>query len=264
MHHPLTKAELRYVCSGLALSVVVGVLALGAWLGPWSPRGLEQADAMLAAGESEAAMAAYLDLAAEGWRERDRADALWKAAQLARAEGELSEASVLLTRFSEDFVEDPRAAEALADKAELYLAVMDRPESAARAWSAAARQGTDPEQAGQWWLRAGRAWLEAGSEAKARVAFRAATSTEGTRTEAWLALGNLALGSDPAEAYDAYDRALRAAADGELGSLARLGMATAIERLDGAEAALAEVDAEAALDTALSRRRVRLEGQLQP
>lgn len=264
MHHSLTKAELRYVCSGLALSVFVGVCALGAWLGPWSPRGLEQADGLLATGEPEAAMAAYLDLASDAWRESERAEALWKAAQLARAEGELTEASILLTRFSRDFAGDPRAAEALADKAELYLAVMDRPEAAARAWSDAARQGQDAAQAGEWWLRAGRAWLEAGNEAKARVAFRAATSTVGTRTEAWLALGNLALAADPAEAYDAYDRALRAAADSELGYLARLGMATAMERLDGAEAALAEVDAEAAMDSALSRRRVRLEGQLQP
>ena len=72
----------------------------------------------------------------------------------------------------------------------------------------------------------------------------------------------MALLEDPAAAYDAYDHALMAAAEGELANLSRLGMATAMERLDGAEAALAEVEAEVMDDPALERRRARLEEQL--
>ena len=126
----------------------------------------------------------------------------------------------------------------------------------------AARHCADPVRAGGWWLRAGRAWTEAGDLDQARVAFRAATGTAETGAEGWLALGNMALLEDPAAAYDAYDHALMAAAEGELANLSRLGMATAMERLDGAEAALAEVEAEVMDDPALERRRARLEEQL--
>ncbi len=258
----LSKNELRFVGSGLLVAILAaGGLAVAVWA-PWAARSIEGADLALATGDEAAAMASYVELAETAWTEEDRAEALWRAAQLARAEGDVSEAVGLLSRFADTYPTDPRSAEAMADQAELYRAVMGRPAEAARAWGSAARHGTDAERSGHWWMRAGRAWLDAGDPSQAKVAFRAATGTAETSTAAWLALGNLALAADPAEAYDAYDRALSASEAAEMAKLARLGMATAMERLDGAEAALAEVDAEGELDTALERRRTRLEGQL--
>ncbi len=77
-----------------------------------------------------------------------------------------------------------------------------------------------------------------------------------------MSLGNLDLADDPAAAYDAYDHALSEARGEDLVALARLGMATAMERLDGAEAALVEVSSQGEEDSALERRRARLSGTL--
>ncbi len=123
--------------------------------------------------------------------------------------------------------------------------------------------------AGRWLLEAGKALARVEVEGDARtradrLLARAAEHPD-QAGQALLALARVKLADDPAAAYDAYDQAVRALGSASAGgALARLGMATALERLEGREAALAELDEALAggdvLDASLIRRRQRLLG----
>jgi len=253
--------ELGFVSSGLW--ICGGVVALGLLALSFRPS-LSQADALLVSGAQEEAASVYAAVATDGLTQDARGDALWRAARLARAENHPRQALSLLQRFCAEHPDSPRVAEAHAARAELHRAELGETAAAARAWTQAARTTSDLAAAGGWWLRAGRTWVEAGEPARARRAFRAATGIAETRATAWMSLGNLDLADDPAAAYDAYDHALSEARGEGLVALARLGMATAMERLDGAEAALAEVSSQGEEDSALERRRARLSGTVLP
>ncbi len=247
--------------------VVVAVLGLGAawWQSAWSPVALDRPAARVAQGDVPGAIDAYRALAT-GWGPAPvREEAAWRAAQLHAGTGEDAAGSADdLRAFLVAWPESEHVAAASARLAGLYAVSLDRPLDAAEAWERAAWAAPEHEEAGRWLLEAGRAYVLAGQSERAERALSLATEHDERAPAAWLALARLRLPTDPSAAYDAYDMALRAAEHGPAANLARLGRATALERLEGGEAALAQLDEEltaAEADMALVRRQRRLRGK---
>ena len=133
--------------------------------------------------------------------------------------------------------------------------------AAAAAWQAAAEAAPEHPRAGRWWLAAADHYSARGQILTAQEAYEAATAYPSEAAVAWVAIGRLTLAHDPAAAYTAFSNAASAAQRPSTLRLARLGTATALERLEGPEAALAEVDeiiASEGTDPSLERRRDRL------
>ncbi len=239
---------------GIALACGVFWLARGATVGATAAP-----DARL----SPEAQVASLEAQAEGWgSSEEREHALWLAILTDAAVANRPHHALLLAEtFLERFPHSARMPAVLAQRAAL-LERVDAPD-AAIAWQEAAMAANPNGEAGRYWLRAADRFVATGDGAAAEAAYRAATRSEAHAATAWMALGRLSLASDPAEAHTAYSEAVRTARRPETEKLARLGAATALERLEGREAALAEVDdalAEAGPDPALERRRQRLQG----
>jgi tetratricopeptide (TPR) repeat protein len=149
----------------------------------------------------------------------------------------------------------------LAQKAELLRQLGDS--EAANTWRQAAEEAPDHPRAGEWWLAAADLYSAGGQTLAAHEAYEAATRFPEQAGVAWLALGRIQLAHDPGAAHTAFNHAAAAAEHPATLRLARLGAATALERLDGPEAALAEVDdtiAQEGSDPSLERRRDRLRG----
>jgi len=196
-----------------------------------------------------------------GWDSADsQADALWRAALLATTNDQTTDrALTLLDRLVDQHPASPRAADALARRA----MILDRrgDPTAAAAWQAAAEFAPDHPRAGRWWLAAADHYSSDGRILTAQEAYEAATAYPSEAAVAWVAIGRLTLAHDPAAAHTAFSSAASAAQRPSTLRLARLGTATALERLEGPEAALAEVDdiiASEGTDPSLERRRDRL------
>lgn len=191
-------------------------------------------------------------------------DALWHdVLESAATEGQEARALALLDAHRAAHPDSPHAAEALRLRAGLHTR-LGQPARAAAAWEALATHAPDAAGAARLLLRAGDAWVVAGQRDAASHAYTAATTSPPTAATAWLGLGRLRLEEDPAAAHDAYQAALHSAQRPATARLARLGKATALERLEGWEAALAEVDealAEGGADPALERRLRRLQAR---
>ena len=209
---------------------------------------------------AEAAFQARLT-EAEAWgRDADRAAALDEAAALAAFELRQPQRAISLLRERlRRFPTAPGRAAALAQLAGLYAGALRDPARAAATYEEAAR--SDLRGAGPRWLAAAAAWEDAGQPAHAIEALEAAEADPDSAFTAAATLGRLLLDLDPSAALAASERALLAAADPDEEALAQLVRATAIERTQGPEAALIEVEAalNAGLtDPALERRRDRL------
>jgi hypothetical protein len=268
--HRGIPVELRSLLLLGVVTAVVSVGAVAAFIGPWSPHALDRPAALVAAGEPAAARDAWLALADHRLAgEGNRAAALWRAAQVTAVElDDPAAADALALRLIGEHPESADVPEALALRG-LLAQRLGRPADAVAHLVAAADALGDGPRAGALLLSA--AQLDPAqsglSPAEREALLRRAAEAPSTAAAAWIELGNLNLEAAPAAAYESYARALKAAgsvdeAEGEAARTARLGMATALERLEGREAALAAVDeglAEDAEDEAMKRRKKRLD-----
>ena len=188
------------------------------------------------------------------------ADALWEAALLSATDLHAPERSlVLIERLLRVHPRSTHTVDAMAWRATL-LAQTHAPE-AGSAYEAVARQAPDHADAGRWWLAAADHYAAHQQTLPAIAAYQTATAHPPQAARAWLALGRIQLDSDPAAAHAAFGEARSAARRHSTARLARLGAITALERLEGPDAALAEVDdaiASDGSDPSLERRRDRL------
>lgn len=259
--------ELRALLPLGGVTVAVVIAATVAFFGPWSPQALDRPAALVSAGDPAAARDAWLALADNGLAgASNRAAALWRAAQVTAIElDDPAAADALAVRLIAEHPESPDRGEALALRGLLAQRLGQTAEAAAHLTAAADALGPGP-RAGALLLSAAQLDpAQSGLSAADREALlRRAAAEPSTAARAYLELGNIALEAAPAASYEAYAGALKAAgsADAEAARTARLGMATALERLEGREAALAAVDeglSEDAEDAAMKRRKKRLD-----
>jgi tetratricopeptide (TPR) repeat protein len=199
--------------------------------------------------------------AADGWASpASRARQLWHACLLAETTlGDNRRALACVDRILEEHPDSVHQYDALSLRARILERTL--PSRAAEAWAAVADTAPAHPDAGRNWLRSADLRAQVGDQLGALSAYERAADHPPQAARAWLAIGRLTLANDPAEAHAAFDRALQAAQRPAMMRVARLGVATALERLEGREAALAEVDeaiAESGPDVALERRRERL------
>ncbi len=247
----------------LALVGAAATIAAGLWWSPLSPAALDRPAAKAASGDTAGAVADYVALSESIAPAAVREDAAWRAARLAAvAPGARDDAELLLFRFLEAWPDSVHAPAAHVQLATLAQAQADRtPEAVAHLGQALAAAPDHPD-AGRWRLQAARLRLDLADRDGALAELHAATAHAPQAARAWLGIGRLRIRDDAAAAYDAYQHALDAAVSPPEARLARLGMATALEQLEGREAALAEVDealATEGADPGLTRRRERLQ-----
>ena len=223
--------------------------------------GLAHPDSPVAWAPLAGVRASHSALPAVAWAtDEARAEALWQSALVASTEHDAPRrAAQLLHRLVQQLPHSSRAPEASAHRA----AILDRlgDPGAAAAWQEAAELAPDHPRAGRWWLTAADRYSERGMILTAVETYEEATRYPSEAAVAWVAIGRLTLAHDPGAAHAAFDRAAASAQRPSTLRLARLGRATALERLEGPEAALAEVDdtiAEEGSDPSLERRRDRL------
>jgi hypothetical protein len=262
--------ELRSLLLLGAVTAAVSLGAVAAFVGPWSPHALHRPAGLVAAGAPAAARDAWLALADHRLAgASNRAAALWRAAQVTAVElNDPAAADALALRLIGEHPESADVPEALALRGVLAQR-LGRPADAVTHLVAAADALGDGPRAGALLLSA--AQLDPAqsglSPAEREALLQRAAGEPTAAARAWIELGNLSLEASPAAAYEAYARALQAAgaadgAESDAARTARLGMATALERLEGREAALAAVDeglAEDADDEAMKRRKKRLD-----
>lgn len=264
----VVSREGAYVASAAAVVPLLVAAAVAFWQSPLSPVALDRPAALVAQGDVAGAAAAYDALAHSRASVETRREAAWRAAQLAALDGhDPQEAIARLQGFLDSYDDVAHSADAWALMAGLYATDLVQPTQAATAWERAASLDPRHPDAGRWLLEAGKTWARAERAESAERALALATAYPAQSGSAWLALARMRLSTDPAASYDAYDSAFRAVqADTAGAALARLGMATALERLEGREAALAQLDEALAegdlLDRSLMRRRQRLRGDL--
>jgi len=263
--------EGAYLASAAAVVPLLVAAAVAFWHSPLSPAALDRPAALVAEGDVAGAAAAYDALAHSRASVETRREAAWRAAQLAALAaldgGDPQQAVTRLQAFLDTGDDAAHSADAWALMAGLYATELSSPSQAAAAWERAASLDSRHPDAGRWLLEAGKTWARTSQADASERALALATAYPSQSGSAWLALARLRLSTDPAAAYDAYDSAFRAVQDDSAGAaLARLGMATALERLEGREAALAQLDEALAegdlLDRSLMRRRQRLRGNL--
>jgi len=257
----LSADEARYVLRGVSV-VGFGVLGLGAfWLSPWSPEAIDRPALMLGYGFPNLAFQSWVDLAHGLAPASTRAEALWRAANLAATDLERPQEAVnLLRELIDEHPDHPRAAEARDRLASLYAGALRDPVRAAETWEEAARAAPQDFEAGHWMLEAGQSYVRANLPDRAEPALREAAADPAQAVEAWLALGSILLSSDASAADAAFQQALRAGASGDEASLAILGSATALERLDRRDEALESLNSAIAAgdDDEAIRNRARL------
>lgn len=264
----LTPDEARYVTRGVTF-VALCVLGVGAfWLSPWSPEAVDRPALLWGWGFRNLALEAWIQLA-HGYASPDtRAEALWRAANLAAIDLEQPQRAVeLLRELIRTYPEHTRALEAQERLAALYAGALRDPERAAETWQQAAERYPDSPAAGQWWFEAGISYARAQNDERSAEALRQATRHPEVAVDAWLALGSALLAEEPSEAVEAFEHALGAGASGGEASLAHLGAATALERQDRLEDALAELERarrDGDADDAIEQRIALLKERLAP
>ena len=232
MRRMLSRHELRFLASGIGVVGVVTALGLGFWLSPWSPTALDRPADLLAQGDVAGAVDAYVALS-DSWASDDtRAEALWRASQLAQTQLDGSaRAMVLLGDFADRFPLHPRAGQARAMQATVFLSRADDRLAAAAAFELAAAASPGDDQAGFWLLRAGRLRADLGDIDGARALLGQAATHPSSAPTAWVSLGRIAMGEDAAAALEAYNAALDAGAEGVEADLARAGRLAALSEL---------------------------------
>lgn len=189
-----------------------------------------------------------------------RADALWQAAVDATGQNhDPTHTLALLDRLLREHPSSTHSTSARVQRA-MLLERQDDPR-AAEAWQDAAQHAPEHPRAGRWWLAAADLYSAGDLPLTAIEAYEQAATYPSEAALAWVAIGRLTLSGDAAAAHVAFTKAAAAAQRPSTLRLARLGTATALERLEGPEAALADVDdviASEGSDPSLERRRDRL------
>ncbi len=263
---PRAPVAPRAVLARVVLAALVVVAAgLAWWRSAWSPAALDRPARLAAAGRVAEAADAYADLAAGSGPASVREEAAWRAAALTAVDlDDPLRARVRLQRYLDAWPRGPHAADALAALGELYRRRLADPAEAARWWSRAAEVAPTDPRAGRWWLEAGRALAAADLDDEALAALDRAAEHAEVAAAARIATGRLLLDRDAARAYEAFDEALTDARDDYQDDIARLGLVTALERMERRDSALAELDeavAEGDADEALERRWRRLRAE---
>lgn len=258
----LSVRELGFASRGAIGLALVGLLATGAWFSPWSPGAMDHAADLAARGDTDAAVGVYLRVADGPVLPSMARDARWQAAWVASVDTTQPQRAVELLRdFTSRYPADPLAAQAFERLATLYSLYQGDPVRAAEAWESAAAVSPASPDAGRWLVEAGLAYSDADLPERAATALRAATAHPSQAVAAHLGLGRLLLAQDPAKAYDHYTAALGLARDEQDTTVARLGMASALEALDRVDQALAELEGADGSDPAVARRRARLQAR---
>ena len=237
--------ELRSLMLLGGVTIGISAAAIVAWMGPWSPVALEAPAGLVASGEPAAAVDAWLALSESRWAGEDnRRAALWRATQVAAVELDAPErADRLAVRLLALNPEKTLESDILALRATLAPRVGDGGGAPALLVAAAAAAPED-DRRGALLLEAAQLEESRGELDRASLVARyaEAASAPSVAAEAQIHIGRLQLDEQPAAAYEAYARALQAAGDGPSAKTARLGMAAALERLEGRDAALAALD----------------------
>jgi tetratricopeptide (TPR) repeat protein len=268
MLRSLSWRELAYVGSASAVVPMLVAVSVAFWSSPYSPVALDRPAALVATGDVTQAAAAYDALAQSGASVETRREAAWRSAQLAALDAsDPIDAVAQLERYLNEWSDGTRAADAWALMAGVYASELNDPLQAASCWEQAAHLNPAHGDAGRWLLESGKTFARHVQLVPAERVLMLATAYPDQSGSAWLALARMRLSEDPASAYAAYDSAARAIGPSSAGAaLARLGMATALERLEGRQAALAQLDESLAegevMDRSLLRRRQRLRGDL--
>lgn len=238
----LTAAESRTLFRGVG-GVAVGVLLCGAfWWSPWAPGALDRPAVLVEMGLPNLGLAAYESLAHGPVGAQTRAEALWRAGNLAATDlDSASQAVTLLRELVETCPDSPRVPDALERLATIYSRANGDHLRAAESWLAAVAAAPEHARVGGWLLEAGLGFRRAKQPLRAEEALRSATGHPEVAVAAWLALGDVLLADQATEARVAYQAALSAGAQGSDATLAVLGMATALERLDRRDEALDEL-----------------------
>jgi len=222
---------------------------------------MSRAAATVATGNVSDGVNKYLLVARNNFNDQRREESLWMAARLTLLELQRPDTSILLWReYIEKWPDSPRLGEAYANLATVYASYLEDHVRAAEYWERGAVISPNHKSAGVWLLHAGDSYLDAKQMDRAFRSLTAATFFADQQEAALLGLGRLSLASDPSAAYEYYRKTVELR--GPEAGLARLGLATALERLEKWDAALAEVDEaidDLGEDPALYRRRHRLQ-----
>ena len=253
-HHLRTAV---FLGTGAAGFVFAGAAVLVFWWSPASPLLRDEPAILVSAGDIEGASQAYREQATGWGSDSEREQALWRASQLEAIELESRKSAIeLLKSFQDAWPQSEHRADAFGLLAELYEpdrsakvkeeVVHASLRRAAQTWELAAQ--TDPKhaRAGDWLVRSAGIWEELDQSARADATWRKASHYPKHRVAALMAIGNSQLSDAPELAYDAFRKALKHNPELADASLARLGMATALERMER------YMDAEEAIDLALS------------
>ena len=263
-----------FLSSGAAVFALIGATALVFWWSPISPLSRDEPALLVSSGDMDGASQAYLQQAVGWGSDAEREQAMWRAALLEAVElNHRRKAIRLLTEFQETWPNSIHHTEAYLLLAKLYepgseedLTRVHRHErlrKTAQSLELALLSDAQHEQAGEWLVRIAGIWTELGDSTRADATWRRVTSYESHRVEAMLVLANGLLPESPEKAYRAFREVLQVngSAGGD-GTLARLGMATALERMEEYEAAEKNVNlalSENIEDQALQQRKRRLE-----
>lgn len=250
----------RSLLVAVAALVLLPALVGAALLGPWAPWALSRADGLAVAGSTSRAIAAYERVGTFNFSEHDRAEALYRGALVAAAEGRQPERAVeLLQRLVDEHPGYGRLPEALARQGVLLGSDLGAPARAARSLQRAVELAPSHPDASDWLLEAGTfAELAGATQQSLVLRERAVAQFPAVAPRAWAAMARMKLrGGDAHGASALYERVLQSehatVADQEL---ARLGLSFCLEDLGDHDAAIAELDEDA---PELAERRERLQ-----
>jgi tetratricopeptide (TPR) repeat protein len=152
----------------------------------------------------------------------------------------------LLEDFQRTWPESDHQADGFTLLAELYVENPKQQRKAAQTWEHAARIAPDHPNAGDWLVRAAETWSGLKETARAEATWRLVSRYPEHEVAAWMTIASARLPDSPEQAYEAFRQALKRSIDSGDAALARLGMATSLERMER------YLEAEETIDLALA------------
>ncbi len=228
-----------------AIAGVSLALLLGLWVSPMSPAAMSRADAALGQGNPEVAVQRYEWIAAVNPARADREEALYRAGMVLVTD--LRRPVEARSKFSEMLRRNPnhpRRAEVLEQIGSLLMAEPGRAADAADALEGSVEAAPQDVRVPGRLMLAATARAESGDrEAADRVWQRLQREYPEQAQRALLARADMWLAADlPERAVSLYERVAKESQDPSELAVARLGVATCLERLGDLEGALAEFD----------------------
>jgi len=246
-----------FLSAGAGVFALLGLLVVAFWWSPISPMSRDEPVILLSDGDVKGASRAYMQQATGWGSDKEREESLWRAAQLQAIELHSRKSALeLLKAFQDSWPESEHRADAFALMAELYEPKRNgklseknkraRLRKAAHTLEIANQTNPEHERAGDWLVRAASIWMELDRPLRADAIWRKASNYKEHRVAALMAIANMQLADTPELAYDSFRRALKHNPDSNDATLVRLGMATALERMER------YLEAEDTIDLALS------------